>query len=112
MTRARLEPTCSTLYFDCLVVGHSKYNVEGYKFKSSLGHSISHFHLAVFPLDTVVYASLRFLAVISSGLSHTILEEYHCKDSEVEYGVSLKGGKKAGLFRNLGKTKNIQVTVN
>ena len=41
--------------------------------------------------------------------SHTILEEYHCKDSEVEYGVSLKGGKKAGIFRNLGKTKNIQV---
>ena len=41
--------------------------------------------------------------------SHTVLEEFYCKDSDVEYGRSLKGGNAAGMFDNYGKTKNIQV---
>ena len=49
-------------------------------------------------------------AFVGIATCHTILEEYHCKDSEVQYGVSLKGGKRAGIFKPLGKTKNIQVT--
>eukprot|EP00794_Sanderia_malayensis_P012055 gene12053-13298_t len=53
--------------------------------------------------------ALIFSAVIFGIVTcHTILEEYHCRDSEVQYGVSLKGGKKAGIFRNLGTTKTIQ----
>lgn len=48
------------------------------------------------------------LAFVGIATCHTILEEYHCKDSEVQYGVSLKGGKRAGIFKPLGKTKNIQ----
>ena len=40
--------------------------------------------------------------------SHTILEEYNCAADEVEYGVSLKGGTMAGIFKDHGKVKNIQ----
>lgn len=42
--------------------------------------------------------------------AHTILEEFYCKDSDVEYGRSLNGGNAAGMFDNYGKTKNIQVS--
>ncbi|XP_065658327.1 uncharacterized protein LOC100215004 isoform X1 [Hydra vulgaris] len=40
--------------------------------------------------------------------AHTILEEYYCKDSTIEYGKSLKAGNAAGLFDNYGTVKNIQ----
>ncbi len=73
--------------------------------------------LISFPLMAQHYKNIHFIiiiililpAVVGVVICHTILEEYHCKDSEVQYGVSLKGGKKAGVFRPLGKTKTIQV---
>lgn len=45
---------------------------------------------------------------IHSLQSHTILEEFNCKDSNIEYDASLKGGQLAGLFNTLGPVKNMQ----
>ncbi|XP_066922325.1 uncharacterized protein [Clytia hemisphaerica] len=54
----------------------------------------------------LIYAAICcWICIISS---HTVLEEFYCKDSNVEYGRSLKGGNAAGFFDNYGKTKNIQ----
>ena len=44
--------------------------------------------------------------------NHTILEELYCKDKNIEYGKSLRGGTAAGLFDNYGQVKNIQVKWN
>ncbi|XP_057309650.1 uncharacterized protein LOC130647712 [Hydractinia symbiolongicarpus] len=52
--------------------------------------------------------SLILLCFIVVVRGHTILEEFYCKDSNVEYGKSLRGGNAAGLFDNYGRTKNIQ----
>jgi len=65
--------------------------------------------LEVFFCQVLLYSFITVLYVGEVVFSHTVLEEFYCKDSDVEYGKSLKGGNAAGLFDNYGKTKNIQV---
>lgn len=42
------------------------------------------------------------------SLGHTILEEYTCGQSDIEYGVTLRDGTLSGVFRDQGKVKNMQ----
>jgi len=51
---------------------------------------------------------VKFLAFLTLINGHTILEEFYCKDANVEYGKSLRGGSAAGFFDNLGTVKTIQ----
>ena len=52
---------------------------------------------------------LIFCFSVSALVScHTILEEFYCKDGNIQYGKSLRGGTAAGLFDNYGQSKNIQ----
>lgn len=53
--------------------------------------------------------NFTFAVILRHIKSHTILEEFYCKDADVQYGRSLKGGSAAGLFDPLGTVKNIQV---
>ena len=61
-------------------------------------------------MSNMLWKCLCFMFVVSPLIhGHTILEELYCKDKNIEYGKSLRGGTAAGLFDNYGQVKNIQV---
>ena len=57
----------------------------------------------------MIYIVVNFGFLFSDfSFSHTILEEYNCQQDDVQYGVTLKGGTMAGVFKDHGRVKNIQ----
>lgn len=60
------------------------------------------------PESPLIIFCIVFLGLWPTLFGHTILEEYHCKDKNVDYGMSLRGGRAAGIYTDLKKAKNIQ----
>lgn len=60
-------------------------------------------------MSKMLWMCVCFVYIVTPLIQgHTILEELYCKDKNIEYGKSLRGGTAAGLFDNYGQVKNIQ----